>query len=429
MTQIALSNLGVLSVATVVGAALGLEYTTHSNLGAVSLDVAFFAQKTTGLTLNDIVMRLTYRDDSDVIYRVQGTLDDDIENPASILAVADAMEIFSNFDLTLGASALAAIQDSDAFNAANSLGRNVTTLTIVAEALPVFDAELLYQALTTLDDRPAYLVLPQLSDLTVYVATYRAAAKLNIPLDAEVDPTITVDQVVQLATTLDAQDHRVQLIWSPVVCRPRDAISLRGRKVPCYVLGQYLGNKLLRNARTSAQGIPKIADPVAGHDFPFTFKNMQMRDDVLLDEPTLERLAVAKVNVNRRIKFRTGVRFVLSDVLTQYQSKNSALRLVNSAEIACYTSNVVTDIVKQHMLKRTDSYLTDASREIDKFLGACSSSTVKLLVPATDLGGKPYSYSLKPDPTYPFERVRLTMARCPNGATRAVIFDDDILSK
>ena len=51
------------------------------------------------------------------------------------------------------------------------------------------------------------------------------------------------------------------------------------------------------------------------------------------------------------------------------------------------------------------------------------------LKPAEDLNGKPFAFSLIPDQDYPFERVRLYLARRPEGATRAVIFDEDVLVK
>ncbi|WP_026470367.1 hypothetical protein [Alkanindiges illinoisensis] len=432
MTQIRLSGAGVLSLGATVSPALVISATTKSYLGDdASLDIAFFAKVANPLSGDDITVRLTWFDSTtdDQIFKIQGTLSNDEDDLSSIQAVADAAEIFGEFSLILGSGLITAVKNCVAFNAYNGLNRNSFALPLPSDQPPPFDADQVYDILTAEGVRPAYLVLPTLDDLELYNTVYRAADKLNIPMDCEIDPTITPEQAADLALNLDAQDQRVQLIWSPNICRPRDAVSLRGRKVPAYAIGAYLGMKLLRNARTTAEGIPKIGDPVAGYDFPFTMKGLEMRPDVVFNEQTLEMLAKAKVNTVRRMSFGGGVRFVLSDGLTQRQSKNSALRLVNATEIACYTSNIATDILNRHMLRRMSSYLTDASREIEAFLKKCAAPTVGLLQPAADLGGAPYVFSLTPDADYPFERVRLYMARGIDGMTRAAIFDKDILSK
>ena len=427
MTNLKLTSSGSLVLGSNVAATLSLNFITHSFLQNTELEVAFFSKVTTPTSLLDITMRLRIIDSTtgDEVIKIQGIIDSDPDNLASIVAVADATEQFEQFDLLLN-DALSAILLCSAFNQANSLGRNKALLALPDEIPPAFDADKTYTLITNLVDAPAYLVLPVGSELAVYVALLRVAEKLNIPLDVEVDSTMTAEQVAQFAESLDAQTHQVQLIWSPNICRPRDAISLRGRKIPARFIGQYIGDKLLRNARTNAQGFAPIHYAVAWKDYPFKKKALELRPDVVLDEPTLEMLAQAKVNVVRPIKFER-VMYVLSDVLTQRQSKNSALRLVNAAEIAMRTKNDVVDILKNHMLKPTEDYLEKASKEIDKYLS--DAATSGWLKPAEDLNGKPFAFSLIPDQDYPFERVRLYLARRPEGATRAVIFDEDVLVK
>lgn len=428
MTNLKLTSSGSLVLGSNnLAAALSLNFITHSFLQNTELEVAFFSKISVPTSLSDITLRLRIIDSTtgDEVIKVQGIIDSDPDNLASIVAVADATEQFEQFDLLLN-DALSAILLCSAFNQANSLGRNKALLALPDEIPPAFDADKTYTLVTNLVDAPAYLVLPVGSELAVYVALLRVAEKLNIPLDVEVDSTMTVEQVAQFAESLDAQTHQVQLIWSPNICRPRDAISLRGRKIPARFIGQYIGDKLLRNARTNAQGFAPIHYAVAWKDYPFKKKALELRPDVVLDEPTLEMLAQAKVNVVRPIKFER-VMYVLSDVLTQRQSKNSALRLVNAAEIAMRTKNDVVDILKNHMLKPTEDYLDKASKEIDKYLS--DAATSGWLKPAEDLNGKPFAFSLIPDQDYPFERVRLYLARRPEGATRAVIFDEDVLVK
>ncbi len=427
MTNLKLASNGALSTGGNGAAVLSLIFSTYSFLENTELEVAFFSKISVPTSLSDITLRLRIIDSTtgDEVIKVQGIIDSDPDNLASIVAVADATEQFEQFDLLLN-DALSAILLCSAFNQANSLGRNKALLALPDEIPPAFDADKTYTLVTNLVDAPAYLVLPVGSELAVYVALLRVAEKLNIPLDVEVDSTLTTEQVAQFAESLDAQTHQVQLIWSPNICRPRDAISLRGRKVPATYIGQYIGDKLLRNARTNAQGFAPIHYAVAWKDYPFKKKALELRPDVVLDEPTLEMLAKAKVNVVRPIKFER-VLYVLSDVLTQRQSKNSALRLVNAAEIAMRTKNDVVDILKNHMLKPTEDYLDKASKEIDKYLS--DAATSGWLKPAEDLNGKPFAFSLIPDQDYPFERVRLYLARRPEGATRAVIFDEDVLVK
>lgn len=408
-----------------------LEFQTHSYLADTQLEVAFFS-KVSNPQLSDLVMRLRIVDsvNGDEVLKIQGTLDEDPDNLASIVAVADATKEFEVFELTLNEVAgdiVDAIKRSQAFNASNSLGRSKTIIKLPDDPLPPFDGDEVYTILTNLVDVPAYIALPRTDDLPVYVAALRAAEKLNIPLDAEIDPTITAEQAAEFALSMDAQSYRVQFIWSPNLCRPRDAASLSGRKIPAPYIGQYIGNKLLRNARTDAEGYAPLHVGVAWKGFPFRKKALEFRPDVVFDEPTEEMLAQAKVNVVRPIKFKQGVRYVLSDLLTQYQSENSALRLVTAAEIAMRTSNEVVSILKEHMLKPTASYLKDASEDIDKYLsGAVTAGWLK---PAEDLGGKPYAFRLTQDKDFPFERVRLYMARRPEGATRTAVFDEDVLVK
>lgn len=412
-------------------AVFNLDFSTHSFLSETELEVAF-TSKAVKPKLSDIRMRLRIIDAAtgDEVVKVQGTLDEDPDNLASIVAVADASKAFELFELMLQespADILAAVMDSPAFNASNSLGRSKVILDLPDELPPPFDGDEVYTILTNLVDAPAYIALPQTKDLPLYVAALRAAEKLNIPLDAEIDPTLTPEQAAQFALSMDAQSHRVQFIWSPNLCRPRDAVSLSGRKIPAPYIGQYIGDKLLRNAQTNAEGYAPLHVGVAWKDFPFRKKALELRPDMVLDEPAVEMLAKAKVNVVRPIKFKQGVRFVLSDLLTQRQSKNSALRLVPAAEIAMRTSNETVAILKEHMLKPTANYLKDASKDIDKYLsGAAVAGWLK---PAEDLGGKPYEFRLTPDKDYPFERVRLYLARRPEGATRAAIFDEDVLVK
>ncbi|HCJ6408299.1 TPA: hypothetical protein NU643_000879 [Acinetobacter baumannii] len=431
MNILALSSTGELSLVAGDSPSLKLEFDTYSYLASAEINVAFFAKVSSPRGPADISMRLEIRDavTGDQIVTVQGLVDGDIENSASIVAVADAKEYFERFDLSLGIDALQAILKSNAYNESNSLGRASKTMALEDESLPSFNPDELYKILTSQLSTPAYLTLSNPHDLPIYVAAQRAATKLRIPLDAEINPTFTAEQAAQFATSVDAQSQFVQFIWSPNLCRPSGAVTLRGRKVPAYYLGHYIGDKLLRNAKLNKQGFAPLKNAVAWKDYPFTAKNLsQMPNIDLEDEQTQEMLAKAKVNVVRPVKFETTL-FVLSDVLTQYQSKNSALRLVPAAEIAARVTNKCIEILRTYMFQATPDYIKKAGDEIQEFLEGASSETTGWLQPAEDLGGKPFEFSLIPDKDYPYERVRLYLAHGVVGTTRAAIFDDDVLVK
>lgn len=436
MTQqtIYLSDNGMLSLTESSDAVAHFEYDLHSYLGDDAvLDFVFLGKKSNP-GLSNIVAQLTWRDGftNDVIVKAQGTLSTDENNLASLWSVAGALPDVKHFEIVHLESASItanAIKQSTAFNDVKSLGKNKISLTLPSDHPNGFLGDYLFEVITTMTPKPSYIGLAQISDLSVYTPLYRAMEKLNIPLDIELDPTLTKDQAISLVESVDANHHLVQFLFSPNVSRPRDAISLLGRKKPAYVLGTYLGMKQLRNSRTTASGILRLADPVAGESYPFDkhIKGLQKRDDIQFDEPTLEEFAIAKINVVRQIEYDSGTKFVLSDILTQYNSKTSALRLSSSADIARYTTNGCVNILKRHMLKRTAVYLKEASRDIQKFLDDCYGAG--LIVQAEDLGGQPYQFSLVPDQQMPFERVRLYLARRPEGATRSAVFDEDVLVK
>lgn len=431
MNILALSSTGELSLVAGASPSLKLEFDTYSYLASAEINVAFFAKVNSPRGPADITMRLVIRDDvtGDQIVSVQGVIDADVENSASIVSVADATEYFEKFELTLGIDALQAILKSTAYNEVNSLGRASKTLALEDETLPPFNADDLFKILTSQLSTPAYLTLPNPHDLPIYVVAQRASTKLRIPLDAEINPTFTAEQAAQFATSVDAQSQFVQFIWSPNLCRARDAVTLRGRKVPAYYLGHYIGDKLLRNAKLNKQGFAPLKNAVAWIDYPFTAKNLsQMPGNDLEDDQTQEMLAKAKVNVVRPVKFETTL-FVLSDVLTQYQSKNSALRLVPAAEISGRVTNKCIEILRKYMFQATPDYIKKAGDDIQEFLDGASSETTGWLQAAEDLGGKPFEFSLVPDKDFPYERVRLYLAHGVVGTTRAAIFDEDVLVK
>lgn len=429
MAGLYLSLTGVFATTGAGTNAFIFNYDTFSYLGSgVSLDVWVDSKVSNPVSGDDLIITLKFYETAtgDIIYQLSGTLNADDEVTGSIAAVAYAMGVFSSLDIIVDQLAIVdAVLDSDAYNAYNAIGTEKVTFSLPDEQPPAFDADQVHAVLTASTLKPSYLTLPRTDDLAVFNCVMRAAQKLNIQLDAEIDPAMTVDEACLLADDLSVDDDRLHTIWSPNECRPRDAVSRRGRMMPARAIGQYLGYKLLRNSKTTADGIPLIAEPVTGEKYPFKLPKLKTRDGILYTPENLQKLATSKINVVRPISFEDGIKFILSDGLTHYRAKpNSALKLVNSAEILCFTFNKCLEILRKHMLRSMSSYLSDASKEIDGFLAKCSSPTAGLLKPATDLGGRPYRFSLFPDQDYPFERVRFRLERRPEGLVRSVITED-----
>lgn len=433
MTQVAISSGGLISLTTDTGDVVVVDYTLDDHLGTGTvLDVALRHNVgETAVTPNTMILTLVWRDGltNDELYKVEGVIGGTLDNPTSLLSRADAQEVFTSFDVTMtsdtGAFATA-IADSDAYNEPSSLNRNKVTVSLPSEPEPAFSDTAIFNGLTLMRPKASMIGLARTDDLPLFVAVLRSAQKLNIPLDCEVDPIFNADQAIDYVEGLDIRDHRVATYWNPTLSRPRDAVSIRGALKPRPILGWLMGTRLLRNSRTNAQGIPPIQDPVAGYRYPIPFKRIKMRDDVQLDEFTIKRLAKAKINVVQPQDGSQGTRFVVGDVLTQYQSVNSVLRLTSSAEIECYTANTIIQIIHEHMLMGMTDFLTKANRACIEFLDKCSSQQAQLLVPAEDLGGAPYSLQLSPDSEKPFERVRVVFARRPNGVARSVVLDTTV---
>ena len=115
MSTLKLSAAGVLSINGVGASVLTLDFSTFSFLSDTELEIAFFSKISAPLLLSDLIMRLRIVDATtgDEVIKIQGIVDSDPENMASIVAVADATEEFEQFELSLGVGAFNAILDCD----------------------------------------------------------------------------------------------------------------------------------------------------------------------------------------------------------------------------------------------------------------------------------------------------------------------------
>ena len=94
MTNLKLTSNGALILGGNGAAVLSLFFDTYSYLKDTDIEVAFFSKVTTPTSLLDITMRLRIIDSTtgDEVIKIQGIVDGDPENPATIIAVADATE-------------------------------------------------------------------------------------------------------------------------------------------------------------------------------------------------------------------------------------------------------------------------------------------------------------------------------------------------
>lgn len=410
-----------------VESTLGLPYTWFAVVDPFSKmdeNVALklqVIQKTSSLKPEDLTLKMTWEDTyhGDQVLAVQGSLSTDEDDFSGIANTALATEEFKLFELHVNESVFAdMISESPSFNAANSLGRKFTSISLDQDSdkQPITGQDL-YDAIVEHEQRPNYLAMFFTGDLELFTTMLRASETLNVPLKVELDPTLTPEQMAQIAEDLSAYSHRVEVITCAVLARPNSATTLRGKKVPRYALGTLLGYTLLRNANTDAQGYARLQDPIAGYAFPMRWAGMEMRSDVKFNEDARIMLAKAKVNVVLLEQFDTGPRFVLSDCLTQYDSKTSVLRLTSSAEISMVIDNRLIQICKRHLLKGKATFKADALRECQRYLEGCA--TAGWIVQSEDLGGK-YTISITDRVDRPHDAVDLNAGYRPEGAVRAV---------
>lgn len=404
-----------------LGTPLVILMDPHSHLGdGVNVRVKFTATDP-HITLENIKMELTFFDTAtnDEIYKFIGTLDPSESATNSIMAVAEASQEFKEFSVSVpnADQLIQYIQLCDAFNLYGTLARKELDLNWDSDPIES-NVNAVFNILTQLDDLPTRLGYAFTDDVALYTELLRVADHLNIRLLVELDPTLSVDQVEQVAQDLSPFDHRVSFIWNPNLARPLNAQGLQGKLVPRLAIGTLLGRNALRDAQTNVKGIPPYHTPIAGHDYPFKFIGMTKRPDIVLDDTARKRLANVQVNVVERQVFRTGKRFILGDVLTANGDHTSALKLLNSSDISLFIDNTLNAIVMRHLLKGMSTYIEDATKECTKFLDSCVTKDRPLLVRSTEINGY-YELSIVPRSDRPFDASDVTCNYCTNGASRA----------
>ncbi|MBJ9425223.1 hypothetical protein [Acinetobacter seifertii] len=423
MNFLLMNAMGELTLSNVESpaAVMQIAIEPYSHLGdGVSLDVRFFATETT-ITPESVKAELVFKDTvtGDQIYKFTGSLNTDETAVNSISAVIDATEEFKTFEINIldDLNFANAIQQSNAFNALSTLGRKYVPIPWSSDALES-NINQVFDILTQQDVPPTRLAVAFTDNVPLFTELLRVADELNIRLIVELDPTLTIDQAVQIGNDLSPFDHRVMLIWNPTLSRPINAVGLNGKRTPRLAIGKILGEHALRDARTNTAGIPPLQDPIAGFDYPFKFTGMQKRGDIVLDDTARKRLANAQINVVERQSYRSGIRFILGDVLTANGDNTAILKLANSSDIAMFIDNSINAIVMRHLLKGMTTFIEDATKESKKFLEACTSKDRPLLVQSKELSGL-FELSITPRADRPDDAVDVSLGYHPNGCTRA----------
>lgn len=399
-----------------------LDATPFNQLGdGVSVKVKL-TQVESQLSLAGINMSITFYDwqTKDEIYTFSGNLDKDSNNCITEVMLASEEFQFAVIDVK---GTLAQVAGLGCFNGLSDYG-----LKNFDESLPLAQVSSgvdLFTAITEQDNTPSTLYMMFSDNFQQYMEMVRVSKALNVRLIAELDPTLSVDQAISLATELNIGDHRTRILWSPILARPINAVGLKGKKEARASGGYYVSQHMLRDANTNSNGIPPLNTPIAGFDFAVPFIGAEQRSDVVLDDPTRKRLADAKINVVQRQKYPNGVRYVIGDVLTAYNDNNSLLKVTNASDVSMFIDNRIIQIIKRHLLKSTTDTIADSLRDAKRFLESCTAKDRKLLVPSDELGGH-YTLSITRNEARPHDAIDVSCAYHPDGATRIAFLNTTI---
>lgn len=432
--QLALKLNGEISTATSPSDVLRINAETFNILGTgIEAKIAFIQAESGDFTPENTYCNLKIIDTAtdDVFCELRGYLLNDDENPRSLIAAAAVSGEFASFELELvnTANFNAAINASAATNKLNQIQRN--SLSIAWDVVPTSsNVDDIYDIVTTSDNPPngIYMVLGE--NLQVFTQALRISQKLNIPLTVELPPDLDANVAIQIATDLQAKDHRVRIIWNPTLSRPNGVASVLGKLKPRFAIGTLMGRVMRRNSKTNSNGIPPLHILCAGYDFPFGWKAMKMRPDIKMTDEFRKKLAKARINTIYREVFREGVRFILGDCLTQYDlKKGSPLELENSSDISMFVDNTSIQLAREKLLKPQSEFVKAIYESISDFLDKCTDEKNRLLVASEDLGGLFYTLNVKPRSDRPNDAVDISMGYHPEGATRAVFFNTAVYAK
>lgn len=423
------------------------EYAFDENVIAKIMVVDEKSVTTSADPLSNFIFRITFSDkiDGSILTRLNGRLytgggvealeENHADNFGYITSKLDfygALDsgydffetVETNYSSLKASEIKAALLASNVVNRLGDYRLKELMLAVPATIVTDITPKQLKDALVDMRDRPRYIVSCEIDSLPHIEAMVEVMDKLNCHVLLDVGNINNWESVVALTESISVDDHRFWVFWNPNLSRPSNATTVLARKKwrPC--VGDYLAQLLIRNAATNASGIPPIDRPIAGYDFPLSFRDMEKIGGLSLDEEAQNALARAGVNVVLNERYEGGDRWIYGDALTQYDSKTSALRLINAAEIETYTANLVVAIVKKHLLKGMSSFIRDATDECVRVLDACADAG--LLTPSSELGGRYYGLQITPRADDPFTKADVKLSRRPQGCARQVYLESTV---
>lgn len=332
--------------------------------------------------------------------------------------------IVTQYTLSKAAAIVTAFEANGILNQMGAYRLKEKVLNVPATTVTDLTPLQLKNSLLDMRDRPRYIVSCETGSLPHIEAMVEVMGKINCHVLLDIGEVNDWESAVALTESINVNDHRFWVFWNPNKARPSNATTVLARKKwrPC--VGDYLAQLLIRNAATNASGIPPIDRPIAGYDFPLSFRDMEKIGGLSLDEEAQNALASAGVNVVINERFEGGDRWIYGDALTQYDSKTSALRLINASEIETYTANLVISIVKKHLLKGMSSFIRDSTDECVRALDACADAG--LLTRSSELGGLYYALTITPRADDPFTKADVKFSRRPQGCARQVFLETTI---
>lgn len=422
MAVVALTSNGLDT--TPSGAIISIEAETHNKLNrGIVAKLALFQTEEGAYTPENTICRFSLVDSAtdDEVLNIEGTLKDDEDDFATLKASALASGEFKNFNLAVDNSSFDVfIKQSRATNPLSSLGRNELSVDWTHTPITKSNVSDIFDIITGAEEPPTAIYMKLSDNTQVFTEALRAAKKLNIALTVELEPTLSIEQAIALAESIQSHDYRVDVVWNPTLSRPNNATSLKGRLKERYAMGTLLGRTMLRNANTNANGIPPLHTPLAGYNYPFNWLGLTMRDDVKMTDANRKKLAKARINTIYQERFSSGMRFVLGDVRTQYDVKvGSPLELTNARDVSMFIDRTVIEMARQHLLKPQSEFLRVITADIANFMDKCADPSQQLIVNSAELGGF-YRLSVVPRADRPNDAVDIRLAYRPEGATRAV---------
>lgn len=404
---------------------LRITMDTHSTLdNGIVAQVAFFQTQAGTFTAENTDIRIALVDSKidEKLLEVRGNLVDNDDDYRTVVSNAYGHEDIKSFDVQiLSESGLhSALTACEAMNTLTSLNRAKVALNWNVQA-PQDNIDDLFDIVTNSDVSFSAIYMMFNDNVRMFTQALRIAQKLNIALTVEIDPRLPIERAIEIAELLNAQDHRVRIVYNTVHSRPNYATSLRGKVKPRLMMGTQIGRIMLRNANINSNGIPPLHILCAGYDYPFNWGNMQ--GTVKMTDQLRNRCAEARINVVYQERFKDGIRTILGDCLTQYDLKRqSPLEHENGSDISLFIEREVIHMVREDLLKPHTMAIDSMTRKVSKFLESCSDRNNPLLTYSDELGGY-YHLSITKHPARPNDGVLVKLGCKPETATRAVYLE------